>query len=210
MEDLDVKLISFFHSVIADEIKHHTRDTHRECLLKLKTLKNEEFSSAAFRCAYLYYHGPCLTSSLVHHFRQLFKSYSPLLQTIQFRGTFTVCCITKGLVTDFVSLIIVLLEKYRNYPIANSLVKKLEIEAVIVNMDSSCEDMLRKMVENLSQIVDTSKIIFGIRFLSIDFTKSLTDDVKQTLLQSDFITMTHFLSSVHEDMNSLQVIQVNT
>lgn len=222
MSDLDVQLVKFFSSVLEDELNHYNMATHKESLQKFKSShaletfennhSNEYSSESAFKCAYIYHFGPCITSTLIHHFRKLFKDHTLLLQTIVLRGNFTVCCLSIEFAMDFVAMVIVLQEmlcKYYSNSNSSSHVKGLKIEAIIINTNTDCNKMIEKMAKNLPKMVDMTRVDFKIRFLPVDLTKSFTDDVKEVLNQSDFVTMTHFLSSTHEKLNCLQVIQVN-
>lgn len=222
MNDLDVRLVKFFSSVLEDELNLHNRATHKESLQKFKsshaleTFKKDNSSQypsqSSFKCAYIYHFGPCITSTLIHHFRQLFKGHTLLLQTIILRGNFTLCCLSIEFAMDFVAMVIVLQEmlcKYYSNSNSSSFAKAMKIEAVIMNTNTDCNKMIEKMAENLPKMVDMTRVDFKIRFLPVDLTKSFTDDVKEVLSQSDFVTMTHFLSSTHEKLNCLQVIQVN-
>lgn len=221
MNDLDVRLVKFFSSVLEDELNLYNRATHKECLHKFKSShaletfeddhSGQYSSQSAFKCAYIYHFGPCITSTLIHHFRQLFKNHALLLQTIVLRGNFTICCLSIEFAMDFVAMVIVLQEilcKYYSNSNSSSCAKAMKIEAVIMNTHTGCHKMIEKMVKKLPEMVDMSRLDFKIRFLPVDLTKSFTDDVKEVLNQSDFVTMTHFLSSTHEKLNCLQVIQV--
>ena len=222
MEHLDIKLIQFYFSVLEDELNVYDKVTNKESLQKLKSshglgaLENENvienMSQPAFRCAFVYHFGPCITSTLIHHFWQLFKNHTLLLQTIILRGKFTMCCFSSEFAMDFVAMVTVLQEilcKYYSNSKSSSHSKGLKVEAIIINTNMNCNKMIEKMAKNLPKMLDVSRVDFKIRFFPVDLTKSFTDDVKEVLGQSDFVTMTHFLSRTHQKLNCLQVIQVN-
>lgn len=221
MDDLDVRLVKFFSSVLEDELNLYNRATHKESLQKFKsshtlqTFVNDrsgQYSSQpAYKCAYIYHFGPCITSTLIQHFRQLFKEHTLLLQTIILRGKFNICCLSIEFALDFIAMVIVLQEiltKYYSNSKSSIYAKAMKIEAVIMNTNTDCNKMIEKMAKTLPEMVDMTRLDFKIRFLPVDLTKSFTDDVKEVLNQSDFVTMTHFLSSTHEKLNCLQVVQV--
>lgn len=208
MKDLDVELVNFFHEIIKDEIALSTVATHKESLRKILSIHSHQekglrmsLTSSALRCAYIYLYSPCLTSALISHFRRLLKNNAFLFQRIICRRKILITCLSVGLTTDFVAIVRTLEEHFST----NNRMKQLRIEIVIVNIESHWNSLIQKMADKLA--LDT-KWNLDLCFHPADLTKPLTDDVKEILSQSDFVTMTHCLSNIHGNGNSLQTIQV--